>query len=273
MHEDLGEMTTKREFEGSEGRLFSVSVPYEGWSISAQADKAGYQCSPKERLPHLEDYVSVEVAIYGPADHRVDLDAFELPSSITEKFDLSESRSAPHLGCNITLAELEIIKTKVFQSLQANPNAGFPPGRLIWSDRTVYHGTACAYADDIVTNGIDIEKGSKGYFGRAFYVADDEALARSNYADFNDEDEQGEVIEVRIRADANILDLRNSSDSALWIATGLQNNLGGDDVHLKAKKLGIDGVYDRSVGGLAIYNPAILDVVGVCPRPSTPGMS
>jgi hypothetical protein len=37
-----------------------------------------------------------------------------------------------------------------------------------------------------------------------------------------------------------------------------------------AVRTGIDGIYNRSVGGLAIYNPAAIQLVGFEHRPSEP---
>lgn len=62
---------------------------------------------------------------------------------------------------------------------------------------------------------------------------------------------------------AKILDLRNAHDSEVYQASGLAQMLGRNDFALNARRKGIDGIYDRSVGGLAIYNPKILAVVNV----------
>jgi hypothetical protein len=71
---------------------------------------------------------------------------------------------------------------------------------------------------------------------------------------------------MTIRAGARILDLRNAADAKNWTDSGLERRVGEDGFAALARRTGIDGVYDRSVGGLAIYNPSVLDAM----RPDTP---
>jgi hypothetical protein len=75
----------------------------------------------------------------------------------------------------------------------------------------VYHGTDFESAKDIKKNGLNIDKCERGYFGKAFYVTTDKELAKSNYADFSD-DEGGVVLEFEMNPKNKILDLRNSED-------------------------------------------------------------
>jgi hypothetical protein len=129
-----------------------------------------------------------------------------------------------------------------------------------WANEVVYHGTGRAHAGSINTN-LDIQKGC-GYFGYGFYVADDPKLAKSNYADFAD----GEpvILMFRIAPTAKIADMRVDDARAATLQKVLHSGRGLGDPG-KPQQLvaaGVDGVYDRSVGGLCIYNPKVLIPLG-----------
>jgi hypothetical protein len=160
--------------------------------------------------------------------------------------------------------------------LRLNPNPAvasmesdrgeLPFGDLVpvgeWEGRLVYHGCSQQDAQSIM-KGIEVRP-TGGYFGNAFYVADDPKLAKSNYADFADEDAGGAaVLEFTIKPGAHILDLRNDEDTEEWgRVTHRGNDISRSDFHIQMVRQGIDGVFDRSVGGLAVYNPEILDLKG-----------
>lgn len=132
-----------------------------------------------------------------------------------------------------------------------------------WEGRLVYHGCSQASADSIM-QGIEVPP-TGGYFGNAFYVADDPKLSKSNYADMADEEEGGAaVVEFTIKPGAHILDLRNEEDSEEWMRVSRRgSDISLPDFHTRMVRQGIDAVYDRSVGGLAVYNPEILDLKGL----------
>lgn len=120
-----------------------------------------------------------------------------------------------------------------------------------FDNRTLYHGTDPEAAKDILTNGINQYKSDKGYFGRGFYTTDDYMLARNNYSD-------GALIACTVKSGAKILDLRDPEDSELYQSTQ-HLHLGADDYHEQMTSRGIDGLYDRSFGGIVIYNPEALE--------------
>ncbi len=82
--------------------------------------------------------------------------------------------------------------------------------------QVLYHGTGASAAADILARGVDNDRSSLGYFGAGFYCACEESLARSNYADFADDDEAGAVLEIVLTPGARILDLRLESDWIVW---------------------------------------------------------
>lgn len=258
-------MPTKR----INGRLFPAITWDHGWSLSLQGDKNGYHCEPKERLETLEEYTSLECVIYGPFNEDVDPSTLDLPETVVRKFVPIEM-SAPSIGVMLTWGDIEIIKRAIQQAI-LTPNAGIPRGVIGWRMRDVFHGTSAASAEDIIENGVDMQKTNGGYFGQGFYVADDEALARSNYADFSDDDEGGVVVKFEIKDGARIIDMRNAVDAAFWSSSGLADDIGRPDFAARAVKAGVDGVYDRSVGGLAIYNAQALECQGLVPD-NRPGL-
>jgi hypothetical protein len=247
-------MATTRDFK--EGRLFPHTIYDNGWSVSAQADRVGYQCSPQRRFDTLEQYETVEVVVYGPEHWPVDPKRIGLPEGIVAKF--TEVGRGPAIGCRLTHGELAAVKRAAMMALM-NPNAGVPRGDVVWGGREVYHGASRDIAADILANGIDMSASQGGYFGRAFYVADDAALAKSNYADFSGEEEGGGgVVQFVVADGAHILDMRNDQDQREWDDSGLARQIHRGDFARLARKAGVDGVYDRSVGGLAIYRASAL---------------
>lgn len=129
-----------------------------------------------------------------------------------------------------------------------------------WRNEIVYHGTGRTHAGAI-GQGIDIQKGC-GYFGYGFYVADDPKLAKSNYADFADDEPA--ILKFRIAPTARIADMRVEDNLAAIFQKVSQQGRGLSDPGMPARMVaaGVDGVYDRSVGGLCIYNPKVLIPLG-----------
>jgi hypothetical protein len=126
----------------------------------------------------------------------------------------------------------------------------------------LYHGTGVADAEAIETEGISMDASGKGYFGQGFYLAVDPALAKSNYADFADEEEAGVVLQYGVKPEARLLDLRDSDDWDTWKASGLDQQIWKDGFAAMAVASGIDGLYDESFGGYVIYNPDVLGLIG-----------
>jgi hypothetical protein len=124
---------------------------------------------------------------------------------------------------------------------------------------TVYHGTDLKSAKDIQQNGLSLDKCEKGYFGKGFYVTTDQALAKSNYADFSGEEEEtGIVLEFTLNPQGKILDLRESKDWEFYQKNKLENYLGDDKLPQIMQKIGIDALYDRSMDAFVVYNLNIL---------------
>ena len=245
-----------------EDRLFPVREWDTGWRLSLQADQAGYQCVPRARLVHLEDYQSVEGAIFGPLEGFVDVTTLGLPDVVLAKFETIEG-PGPAIGCNLTAEDIAAI-VEALNRASLNPNAGIPRGVLTWPGREVWHGTDPDSAADILGFGVRMAVCGQGYFGRAFYVADEQGLAVENYANFSGED-AGAVLRLRISDEARILDLRNAVDAAAW--TAVATEIGRPDFDRVARRAGISGVYDRSMGGLAIYDPGVLTPLEIVPLP------
>jgi hypothetical protein len=125
---------------------------------------------------------------------------------------------------------------------------------------TLYHGTGQKDANDIIKNGIDMHKLAKGYFGRGFYLATDKSLAKSNYADFSDDEEGGGVVlKFKLDPKARILDLDDPEDWEFYKNSGLEHQIHKDNFHTIAVNYGVDGIRDEgSFGGIVVYNPDIL---------------
>lgn len=160
----------------------------------------------------------------------------------------------------------KIDPNRVIARLKESTKGDLPYGDTVpmgdWEGRLVYHGCSQAASESIM-QGIEVPP-TGGYFGNAFYVADDAKLAKSNYADMADEDEGGAaVLEFTIKPGARILDLRDDEDSEVWMRVSSRgSDISRPDFHVRMVRQGIDAVYDRSVGGLAVYNPEILDLKG-----------
>lgn len=138
---------------------------------------------------------------------------------------------------------------------------------MIENKNLVYHGTDKEAADDIIKNGIDMSKSQLGYFGRGFYTTPDLALAKSNYADFADDEEDGVVLGLEVSSDARLLDLRNEDDwityrDSTYRGRKLTDLLGVSNFDEIMVSLGFDGLYDESFGGWVFYNPSVLKVTG-----------
>ena len=125
----------------------------------------------------------------------------------------------------------------------------------------LYHGTDKKSAEDIIKHGIDMSKSDKGYFGRGFYTATNEALAKSNYADFADDEESGVVLKFSLSPSAKVLDLDKSDDfdtykTTKWKGVPIENLIHRDDFDKIMVESGFDGLRDEgSFGGIVIYNP------------------
>lgn len=252
-------VTVRIDAEGNPSHLFPPITWDHGWSLSLQGDK-GYHCMPKERLDFLEEYEALEAVIYGPFAGPVDPNTLDMPDDVKKKFTSVEI-SNPAVGVKLSWDDVEAVKLAILRA-SFTPNAGVPRGAIGWSEVSVFHGTSAEHAENIVEGGISMGKSSLGYFGEAFYVADDKELAISNYAEMSGDEDGGVVIEYTIVENAKILDLRNADDGQVWAESGLGDMIGFPGLAGKAVRAGVDGVYDRSVGGLAIYNPKALALVG-----------
>ena len=126
---------------------------------------------------------------------------------------------------------------------------------------TYYHGTSRSGAKDIMARGVDQSKSEKGYFGRGFYMAEDAALAASNYAGF--QEDEGAVLEVEVADSASILDLStpehwDNYDKLRIHGQKIGSVLYMDDIDQHMVRLGVDGIKDNSFGGVVIYNTKVI---------------
>jgi hypothetical protein len=134
-------------------------------------------------------------------------------------------------------------------------------------DEYVYHGTVRNSAKNIIQNGIDMKYSALGYFGQGFYTTPDASLAKSNYADFaDDEDEPGVVLKFKVDPSSNVLDMRKEEDWLKWRDGKYRGVKYTDLIHRPEfasimQSEGIDGLYDESFGGWVFYNPNVLQVV------------
>jgi len=107
-----------------EGRLFQPMIFDNGWSISAQGDKAGYACKPREHLPLQEDYDAFEVVVYAPDRDYVDPADLGLTATTLIKFEPT-CADGPHVGANLTWAEIaelaEAVRAMPAPSLEMEP--------------------------------------------------------------------------------------------------------------------------------------------------------
>lgn len=226
-----------------------------GWSLSLQAARYGYASSPSEQFNSIDEYDTVEAVLYGPFPQHVDPRTMDLPKEVAAKFTVATA-DTPAIGHHLTKSDIEALKTAILAA-SLHPNHGVPTGRIGWPGKEVFHGCSLSAAQDIEENGILMDRSFKGYLGQAFYVTPSEELARDHYADFSED--EGAVIRFFIKEDARILDLRNLEDSLTWTNSGLPKDTGADNFAFKARQIGIDGVFDRSFDGVAIYNPNILE--------------
>jgi hypothetical protein len=131
-----------------------------------------------------------------------------------------------------------------------------------WSNRIMFHGTSKTGALSIKNHGILQSKSTKGYFGRGFYMTSDYDLAKNNYADFAEEGETGDIVVIKIKSHARILDLRTENDFLLYAKVTRNGSiLGNDNLDNIMIQNGIDGLFDRSFGGVVIYNPKAVEVM------------
>ena len=133
-----------------------------------------------------------------------------------------------------------------------------------FAGRTVFHGTDKKAATNIVDMGVDVAKSTGGYFGKGFYVATDAGLAQSNYAEFSDDEDGGAVVPVKIKSEANILDLRSEGDWETYKKVTEGKSVGDPNFDQIMRDAGIDGLFDRSFGGVVIYNQEMVEGI----RPS-----
>jgi hypothetical protein len=117
---------------------------------------------------------------------------------------------------------------------------------------TVYHGTDINSAKQIEAYGLDMKYSHGGYFGWGFYTTPDFDLAKSNYAEFNDAEAGAAVLEFQIDPTANILDLRDEDDWDAWLPYA--DNISDKNLWRTLVRVGIDGLWDNSFGGVIIYN-------------------
>lgn len=137
----------------------------------------------------------------------------------------------------------------------------------------VYHGTSEAAALDIAKRGVRIEASSKGYFGMGFYTTENKTLAKSNYADFADDDEgAGVVLEFKVSPRARLLDLRKPKHWEKWASLTYRGRkvteyLSFDNFHEVMQAVGVDGLYDESFEGWVFYTPKVLRPAHVMTNP------
>jgi hypothetical protein len=122
--------------------------------------------------------------------------------------------------------------------------------------KILYHGTDINSAMNIKKYGVDILKGYGGYFGWGFYTTPYYDLAKSNYAEFSDDEDGGVVLVFILSEKANILDLRDSNDFEQW--KPYSKEISNKYLYKELVKNGIDGLWDDSFDGVVIYNPEVL---------------
>ena len=135
-----------------------------------------------------------------------------------------------------------------------------------WRGTTVYHGTHSGAVESIA-DGLRVPE-TGGYFGNAFYTAASNASAHMTWAPDAVAEHGGEpaVLAVKISPTANILDLRVEKDAAAWFAISKKKHMGATDWHDFMTSNGIDGVFDRSTMGVAIFNPSAIEILGATDR-------
>ena len=130
----------------------------------------------------------------------------------------------------------------------------------------LYHGTSKLSGEDIIRDGVDMRKSTKGYFGAGFYTTPDFSLAKASYADFSDD--EGCILMLTIRENARILDLRKPEDWVLFSQCRVKGQPADEmyyvdrfDLHMV--EIGIDGITDNSFEGTVIYNPDIIVSIAI----------
>lgn len=187
-----------------------------------------------------------------------------LPSPIAFKSENQYYLFSGNRRVNLAIANELPVKFWVIEIEDKNPKQ-----KSLFSSKpsvnALYHGTDKESAEDIVKNGVNMARSHKGYFGKGFYLATDEGLAKSNYADFADEEgEDGVVLKFKLNPTAEILDLDKPEDfeqykNLKWRGVPVESLRHKDDFDSIMRDLGIDGIRDEgSFGGIVIYNPKVL---------------
>lgn len=111
-------MPTYRACPLAQGRLFPKEEFGNGWGLSAQADAAGYACRPAAKFETLEEYLSVEVVIYGPQGLVYPL-AIGLTPHIASAFEVTRDAETGEIdyaiGAFISQDDLNIIRHRLIQ--------------------------------------------------------------------------------------------------------------------------------------------------------------
>jgi hypothetical protein len=115
----------------------------------------------------------------------------------------------------------------------------------------VYHGTDVAAAAAVKRHGLRREASGGGYFGHGFYVTEDDEMARANYAG-----REGVVLVIDLTPGSCVLDLANAADWDRWIALTQGGRAIFDPSYLGILigQHRIDGVKDKSMDGICVYN-------------------
>jgi hypothetical protein len=125
----------------------------------------------------------------------------------------------------------------------------------------LYHGTDDESAKQIQSQGVKIEHSHGGYFGWGFYTTPFYDLAKSNYADFSDDEEGGVILEFKLTPNANILDLGDENDWERW--RPYSGMIHDKTLFKRLVQDGIDGLWDNSFDGVVIYNPKVLVLTNI----------
>ena len=128
----------------------------------------------------------------------------------------------------------------------------------------VYHGTSERGARSIQQDGIRIDASCGGYYGRAFYVAEDREQVRVLAQLGEDEDGELVILELELAPQYG-LTLLNLSEPDHWAAyqhamRGL--HISDADLAERMVERGIGAVRDiNSMGGWAVYSPRVLNLI------------
>ena len=131
-----------------------------------------------------------------------------------------------------------------------------------WQNATVYHGTHSGSVESIAKE-IRIPA-TGGYFGNAFYTAADNKSAHMTWAPDAVAEHGGApvVLAFKIAPSANILDMRIEKDAAAWCAASNKKYMGAPDWAAFMVSKGIDGIFDRSTMGVAVFNSSVIEILG-----------